>query len=129
MHDIKKKEVWFVDYPYEDNPDLSKVRPVVVLDVIEDNLEVLSVKVTSKPPRTDNDVLDFYEVPLFDWQKANLSKPSVARISKITLVQRDAFLERIGIVSEKDWNNIKKKARQFFKELSPENEEENDRGR
>ena len=96
MNEIKVKDIWYVKFPYEDDPQKSKIRPVIVLDKRNDSLEVLSVKVTSKSPRDIDGVLDEYEVPIFNWQESNLIKPSVARISKIQLIHQNAFLEYIA---------------------------------
>jgi hypothetical protein len=44
-------EVWAVDFPFEDDPNKSKIRPCIIMDV--DTLEVLSIKVTTHESRKD----------------------------------------------------------------------------
>ena len=132
MNKIQLQEVWFVNFPFDDDPKKSKARPVVVLDKNDDGLEVLTIKVTSKPPHTDkDDIIDEYEVPIFDWEEANLLTPSVARISKMKILHEDKFITKIGKLSENDWRNINKKAKKYLKEITLQNEyeETEDRGR
>lgn len=46
-------EVWYANFPYEENPTIVKRRPVIILNV--DTLECLSVKVTSHEVRDEDD--------------------------------------------------------------------------
>lgn len=74
-------EVWKVAFFYEDQPNIFKWRPVVVVDVNEKEgtVVVAGAKVTSHAPRTEFPG----EVVLSNWREAGLSKPSVVRCSKI----------------------------------------------
>ena len=77
-------EVWRMAFRYEDQPEISKERPVIIGAVNKETDEVLllAVKVTSHAPRPDCPG----EVVLEDWQEAGLEKPSVARCSKHMVV-------------------------------------------
>lgn len=74
---------------YEDQPEISKERPVIIGAVNKETDEVLllTVKVTGHAPRSDC----AGEVVLEDWQEAELEKPSVARCSKHTVVPSRIF--------------------------------------
>lgn len=61
---IQEGEVWFVEFPLEENPDVTINRPVVVLDV--DELKVLSVKITKHTPRKE----DPYDTPIVYWKES-----------------------------------------------------------
>lgn len=63
---------------------------------------VLTLKVTSKPQRT----YDKYDYQLVYWQAANLSAPSVVRVSKLAQLKPEAFGSRIGRLSSFDAMNI-----------------------
>lgn len=63
---IQEGEVWFVEFPLEENPDVTINRPVVVLDV--DELKVLSVKITKHTPRKEDPMIR----RLFIGKKRNL---------------------------------------------------------
>lgn len=58
---MQKGEVWFVEFPLEEDPSITINRPVIVLD--ENLLGVLSVKITKHSPRS----ADPYDVPLIYW--------------------------------------------------------------
>ena len=76
--------MWRLAFRYEDQPEKSKERPVVIgaVDKETDEVLLLAVKVTSHAPRPDCPG----EVVLEDWQEAGLEKPSVARCSKHMVV-------------------------------------------
>ena len=56
-------EIWFADFPYEEDATITKKRPVIILNV--EPLEVLSVKVTSQDVRYE----DKYDTPIQYWAK------------------------------------------------------------
>lgn len=63
-------EVWRMAFRYEDQPEISKERPVIIGAVNKETDEVLllTVKVTGHAPRSDC----AGEVVLEDWQEAGL---------------------------------------------------------
>ncbi|MDO4562234.1 MAG: type II toxin-antitoxin system PemK/MazF family toxin [Clostridia bacterium] len=81
-------ELWFADFPYEEDNTIVKSRPVIILNV--EPLEVLSVKVTSQQSRNS----DKYDMPIVHWQYAGLKKPSVARISKTMFLDKNNFTKK-----------------------------------
>jgi hypothetical protein len=91
-------EVWSVDFPYEDDPTKSKIRPCIIIDV--DNLEVLSLKVTRHEAR------DEYDIPIFKWREANLLEPSFARVSKYLTLPKESFIKKYGDLNTMDFDNI-----------------------
>ena len=93
-------EVWRLEFEYEDQPGVSKARPVVVGAVDGERAVVLAVKVTGHGPRPEFPG----EVRLEDWREAGLEKPSVARCSKTLVVPTAAFegLRRYGRLSDRD---------------------------
>lgn len=94
-------EVWIVDFPFEDDPTQSKIRPCVIID-IDSELAVLSIKVTRHEAR------DEYDVPIFKWREANLLNLSYARVSKVMVFSRENFVKKCGTLDEMDFNNIKR---------------------
>ena len=89
-------EIWFANFPYEEDSSIEKARPVIILNV--DPLEVLSVKVTSHDVRD----ADEYDVEIIHWQQAGLKKPSVARISKAMFLDVGKFKYKIGTLHNDD---------------------------
>lgn len=83
-------EVWWADVAFEDQPSITKRRPVLVLD--HQTCIILSLKITSHAPREEF----FGEYALQKWHAAGLTKPSTVRISKVLRLQRSDFAEKIG---------------------------------
>lgn len=100
MKNMMPGEVWFVEFPLEEDPTTFINRPVVVLDV--DKLEVLSVKVTKHAVRKE----DPYDMPIMYWKEAKLKFASTARISKVTKLPGDSFIFKIGDLHEQDMNTL-----------------------
>lgn len=104
-------EVWYARFPYEENPAVTKERPVIILDV--DTLECLSVKVTSHDVRDE----DEFDTPIKYWREAGLKKPSVARISKIINLSKDKFVNKKGILHEDDRKVIMTRFMEYMSQL------------
>ena len=100
MGNFCEGEVWFVEFPLEENPNQTINSPVVVLD--EDNLGVLSVKITKHAVRNG----DPYDTPILYWQQANLRLASTARVSKVMNLQADDFIFKIGDLHPDDLERI-----------------------
>lgn len=103
-----KGEVWFVEFPLEDDNTKSLNRPVIVLD--EDTLGVLSVKITKHTPRSE----DPYDLPILYWQEANLKLASTARVSKVILLSQDSFIFKIGELCEDDLKRVEKMYKKYL---------------
>ncbi len=100
MGNFYEGEVWFVGFPLEEDGTQIINRPVVVLD--EDNLGVLSVKVTKHKVRSN----DPYDTPILYWEQANLRLASTARVSKVMNLQPDDFIFKIGDLHPDDLERI-----------------------
>jgi hypothetical protein len=96
---INQWEVWFAEFPFEEDETKTKRRPVIVLGQVEsEEVKVLSVKVTGHPEREE----DPFDLPIKQWQEAGLREPSVARVSKTILLTLDKFKRKFGEVQEED---------------------------
>ena len=100
MTEILPQDVWFAEFPFADDPSQSKDRPVIVLDVDDDTCKVLSMKITSSPPRSE------FEIELFDWAEIPLNHKSTADASSVRFVAKDDFRRKIGRLSDDDWQNV-----------------------
>ncbi len=106
---MEKGEIWFVEFPLEENSNAIINRPVIVLD--ENILGVLSIKITKHKIREE----DLYDVPIVYWEDANLKLASTARVSKIMLLNKDNFLFKIGNLHNDDLLRIEKAYQIFLK--------------
>mgnify|MGYP003289801867 CR=1 FL=1 len=105
-----KGEVWFVEFPLEEDNTKTINRPVIVLD--ENTLGVLSVKITKRLPRKE----DPYDMPILYWQEANLKLASTARVSKVYLLSQDSFIFKIGNLHQDDLERIEEMYRKYLQE-------------
>lgn len=93
-------EVWFVNFPLEEDPTRSLLRPVIVLG--EDLFMFISVKVTSHRVRR----YDSYDIEIIDWRAAGLRVPSTARVSKTIMLPQNNFLFKVGDLTTRDLRRI-----------------------
>ena len=103
-------EVWFVEFPLEEDNSRTINRPVVVLD--ENTLGVLSVKITKHSPRKE----DPYDTPIIYWQEANLRLASTARVSKVVLLSQDSFIFKIGDLHQDDLERVEGMYQKYLEE-------------
>lgn len=103
-------EIWFADFPFEEDKTKTKHRPVIILSV--EPLEVLSVKVTSHEVRNT----DRFDIPIQHWREAGLNKPSIARISKTMFLDKNNFKYKIGTLHEEDKVSIFTKYAEYLEE-------------
>lgn len=105
---MKKGEVWFVEFPLEEDSSRILNRPVIVLD--ENVLGVLSVKITKHHPRVE----DSYDIPILYWEEAGLRLASTARVSKVTLLSKDSFIFKIGDLLDEDMERVERTYLEFL---------------
>lgn len=117
MTQFHKGEVWFVGFPFEENPNEILNRPVIVLD--EDSLGVLSVKITKHKVRIE----DPYDTPILYWNQAHLKFSSTARVSKVITLKPEAFITKIGDLHPDDLKNIEDVYMHYVDGTLPEQKE------
>ena len=105
---MKQWEVWFAKFPYDDNPNIIKERPVIILNV--ETLEVLSVKVTTHEVRDE----DEFDTPIIYWKNAGLKRPSIARISKSINLSPENFVNKKGDLHNDDRQTIMENFMKFI---------------
>ncbi|MCM1025778.1 MAG: type II toxin-antitoxin system PemK/MazF family toxin [Roseburia sp.] len=99
---MKQWEVWYAEFPYEEDNSIIKVRPVIILNADNDKLECLSVKVTTHDVREN----DEYDTPIIHWAEAGLKQPSVARVSKTMILTVDKFKTKKGDLHPDDIQTV-----------------------
>ena len=101
-------EVWFVEFPLEEDNSQTINRPVIVLD--ENTLGVLSVKITKHSPRKE----DPYDTPIIYWQEANIRLASTARVSKVFILSQDSFIFKIGDLHQDDLDCVEEMYQKYL---------------
>jgi len=111
MYQFLLGEIYWLDVGYQDIPAESKIRPVIIIG-IEDNELLLLVSTTSVPPNDPPKHFDQYKIPILNWRKAELLKPSWVqglRIISLNKDQMQALLKDdsyIGRMTDIDFNYL-----------------------
>lgn len=98
MTEIDPFDVLIARVEFEDRPGVAKPRPVIAVNIDDEHFSVVAVKVTSHAPRPWCPG----EVVLVDWEREGLAKPSVARCSKLLLLEAQDIRARVGMLTERD---------------------------
>lgn len=99
---MQKWEIWLANVRFEDNPEESKLRPVLIID--KQNMFILSFKMTSHEPRQKY----FGEYAIRFFKEAGLRKPTVIRLSKKLALLENEFKHKIGRLHPFDINEVNK---------------------
>jgi len=91
---MKCWEVYYAEVFFEDDPEKSKIRPVIVLE--KGVFQIQSLKITSQEKN------DYRHVELRQWKSAGLTKPSWVDVSKILQLPETAFKEYLGTIDPMD---------------------------
>ena len=111
MPQILQQEVWFAEFPFADDKQQFKERPVIVLDVDDETCSVFSMKITSRKP------YDEFEIELFDWANIPLDHISTAIASQVIEIHKTNFRRKIGRLSNDDWENINDLHNRYLKSI------------
>ena len=96
---MTKWDIYIAEVPFEDLPQQSKLRPVIILG--ESAVLVDCLKMTGQTPRRGEYVLQ-------KWKEAGLHKPTTVRISKRLALEKCALRKRIGSLQPVDILEIQK---------------------
>ena len=69
-----------------------KVRPILVLEVVDCTKEIIAAKITSKPPRNDTN-----DIEIEEWQQAWLRCLSTVRLDYLFKIPFDQLLREVPI--------------------------------
>ena len=94
---MKVGELWLVNYPYNDDPAQSKYRPALIILGEDENGHVKCAKITGSVWRATEE--DFI---IIDWLGANLTKKSLAELTRIELIDKQEFSRKIGQLTRED---------------------------
>lgn len=86
----QKWEIWLANVKYED--DLTQVKKRPVLFVGKEDMYLISLKITSHPPRSNFSG----EYEIVKWKESGLSKTSTVRVSKKLKLEEKDFVRKLG---------------------------------
>ena len=122
----QQKEVWIAKFPFEEDNSQYRIRPVIILGttLTDDEVEVvdieeleekyLSTKITTHECRQN----DKFDTIIVKWREANLTRESVARVSKTIVLERSQLLRKIGDADESEFLNILERYIKFIENLN-----------
>lgn len=93
--DFSLGEIFWSEVEYEQEPGESKIRPVIIVAESEDDLLIL-VSTTSQPPDDPPKYHDQYKIPLPNWRKCGLFKPSWGLGLRLLEVNKRNFAKEIN---------------------------------
>lgn len=108
MTDLPRSgEVWLIRFKFLDKPEITKVRPAIVISFDGIRLLTVAAKVTSHEPREGVPG----ELRLLDWRDAGLDLPSCVRCSQIIEVPASLLLRKLGTLSANDRTRLRDELR------------------
>ena len=85
----------------------AKRRPLLVLIDTGDS-DIIVAPISSQAAQAH------YEVALQEWQIAGLVGPSVARVHKVTVVEKQLVTRRLGKLTTKDWARVRTRVKRLW---------------
>jgi mRNA interferase MazF len=107
MPSFSRNEIILVRYPFSDLTAI-KVRPAIVVSVLDQSPDFLIVPLTSKTSRVEPG-----EFVLNDWQTAGLNLPSLVKRGVYT-VHASLILKSVGRLSALDARRVDESLRLWF---------------
>jgi len=105
----KVGEVWYANYPYEEDKEHTEQRPAVIVFEVDDD-EVIAIKLTTHAARA----YDEFDVELVEWQHAGLKRKSTARVSKFEYLKRSQLINKKGDLHADDEDLIAKSLMRYI---------------
>ena len=109
---MNRWEIYWANAPFEDQPQLSKSRPVIIC--VDKKVYALVIKVTSHDKR-DHSPFDY---SLVYWKECGLACESVVRVDKLSQLPPSAFGDYIGKLHPADIIEIQKLMKQYSQRYS-----------
>jgi mRNA-degrading endonuclease toxin of MazEF toxin-antitoxin module len=100
--------VYIASFPFIET-DERKLRPVVVVSLPYGEFNIVCVvPISSKAVKSDVDLT------VTAWQDAGLSRPSVARVHRLTTMLQSDLVAELGRLDPEDSGRLKQKLREFL---------------
>ena len=100
MDKPRNYELWFAEFPHEEDTSETDDRPVVLVRILDDK-HVFALMITKHRARDDHDLEITY------WEAAGLNCPSTVRANRGYKLSVDKLRRKIGSLSETDIIRLK----------------------
>jgi len=108
---LSPTQVWYACFPFAEDKTKGKDRPVLILDVDDDNIHVWVTKITKSKP------YDKHDVELDEWSEVPLDFPSTASPVNTIIIPRSQLRRYAGTITDHDWERIMEQ----FAEMNKDN--------
>ncbi len=104
-------DIFYFDVAYTDDPSKSSNRPVLIIDELEDDM-LLLISTTTKGRKYPISGYDRYKIPIQNWRKTGLDRPSWCRGKILIRLHKDEIdslvkiSDYIGRMHPEDFNII-----------------------
>ncbi|MDD2300084.1 MAG: type II toxin-antitoxin system PemK/MazF family toxin [Fermentimonas sp.] len=108
-------EIFWLTLEYEDIPNESKRRPAIIIDKKEDSLFIL-VSTTSQSPSDPPSYFDGFKIPIYNWRKIGLLKPSWGlgyRLIELTENELKSVIKKTDYIGRLSKNDLQYLIRQI----------------
>lgn len=95
---LESGQVWFAKFAFAEDDQKGKDRPVLILDVDEQRIYVVAIKITSSAP------FDREDFVLRDWKEIPLKNSSTLSPRNVMKLPIEDLRRYVGYISERDWN-------------------------
>ncbi|GEN45431.1 type II toxin-antitoxin system PemK/MazF family toxin [Alkalibacillus haloalkaliphilus] len=104
-------EIYYMDVEFEEQPNKSKNRPVIIFGEHEEEI-LLLISTTTKGRKHPISYYDQFKIPIPNWRKSGLSEPSWCRGYRLIEISKAQFKkivkkhDYIGKLHPEDFNYI-----------------------
>jgi mRNA interferase MazF len=107
MGNYELGEIYYIDKAYEDDPNQSKLRPAIIVDIDEENGKLYTlVATTSKGRKDPPKYYDQFKYPIYNWRKAGLTEPSWCLCYTPLELPKEALLDYVGTMDNADYDRL-----------------------
>jgi mRNA interferase MazF len=117
MTDHEIGNIYKGHFQYQDSPNQSDFRRLLLTDIIGDNSEIgIMTQITGEPPKDPPKYFDQFKKPIDGWLRYGLTKMSYARINKNFPIPLNVLSKPIGKMDDEEFLPIAIAILQYIKE-------------
>lgn len=103
-------------FNYQDKPEDSKKRTILLTDIVGENSDIaLVTQITSQPPKEPPTYHDQFRKPILKVAEYGLHKKSYVRINKNAFLPINALTKPIGQMDEEEFLEFAKQIMEYIK--------------
>ncbi|HBW38769.1 type II toxin-antitoxin system PemK/MazF family toxin [Desulfosporosinus sp. BICA1-9] len=102
----ERRDIYTAIIYYRGQSGASKLRPVVILNELENNIVTIA-EITSVPPKKNPGFYDKFKEEIVNWEKCGLAEPSWVKCFKENThnINIGRLHDKIGVMDSQDFEN------------------------